>query len=855
MPIKKVFVLIFLGIGLSAFAQDLTRHNWYFGNSPDGIRFNRSDNTATSVNNQATPFGTGGSAVATDPGTANLLFYTDGNTVFDACHMQMLNGTGLTANSAANQPVVVSAVPGQANKYFIFTNTASFTTGGSISGSVVDMNLFGNAVFPTPAMGDVESKNAAIPGLPNRSEGMIIVPHNNGTDFWLITHEINSLNYSATLIDAGSYGGTFNTTTTSGVGLTITVANFAYNETLGKIAVSPQGPSTDALILDFDNTTGTFAFDRFIFNTGLPTTTNQSIYDIEWSTSGQYLYLSRHGEAGINANLFQYDYNNPTTTLASVLPSPVFRSFGIQYAPDSAIYHLYQETSGGPFLVGKITDTDSVASSVTYNAMPLGMNNINATQFSSFLPSENVNLVVNFTSIGTCQNSPTAFFSMVTPAADSLFWDFGDGNGARGASPIYTYTQPQAYNVTLTAFYQGQTQSTSQVVNIATFPLEIQLVQDTTACRSEFPPPRGTSTPAQFQVTAQVSGGTPASAIWSNGDTGLTLTPDSAGYYYVVVTDVSGCSAYAGVNVREYDLQDQRANIWYFGNHAGIDFNPLPNPPVALDDSAMDAPEGTSTISDRNGQVIFYTDGDKVYDRTHTEIATGIGGDPLSAQAALIVPVPGDETLYYIFTTQAIDGTSANELRYSLFDIKLNGGLGAVTQQNVLLFAKSTERITANGNWLITHEYGNNTFRAYPISPTGIGDPVFSSIGSDHTFKSVEAGQGYIKIGARNNVAVALSQPGVSNFVELFTLVDSSGRLTNFRQIDLNEPTGQVYGIEFSPGGNKVFATLKGSPTPSAVYEYFLDSLEMPYLRNITPQPAEELGALQIGPDGQIYLA
>ncbi len=852
---KNYLTLLLISYCSLAMAQDLGRNIWYFGNSPNGIRFNRADNSATSVTDQATPFGRGGSAVATDRGNSNLLFYSDGANVYDACHLVMPNGSGLTANSVANQPVAISSAPGQPGKYFIFTNTASFNVGGDVSRSVVDLNLFGNAVFPSPETGDVESKNAAIPGLTNRSEGMITVPHANGTDFWLISHEVNTQNYSATLINAASYTGTFNTTITAGVGLPIIVANFSYNAALGKVAVSPQGPDTDALILNFDNTTGTFSFDRFIFNSGFPTTANQSIYDIEWSFSGQYLYLSLHGEAGINANLLQYDYNDPSITLTSVLPTPVFRSYGIQLAPDSAIYHLYQAVDSGPFLLGRFANIDSVASEVNYDPLPFGADNVDGIQLPSFLPQENVNIAVSFTSIGTCQNAPTTFFSTVTPAADSLIWDFGDGNGARGVSPIHTYEDAQTFNVTLTAYFQGQMQTAAQPVTINAFPLELQLVQDTTACRSEFPPPRGTSTPQQFEVTATVSGGTPVSAIWSNGDTGLTLTPDSAGFYYLVITDASGCSAYAGVNVREYELMDQRANIWYFGNRAGIDFNPLPGPPVALDDSAMDAPEGTSTISDRNGEVIFYTDGDKVYDKTHAEIATGIGGDPLSAQAALIVPVPGDETLYYIFTTQAIDGTSANELRYSLFDLKENTGLGAVIQQNILLFAKSTERITANGNWLIAHEYGNNTFRAYPISAAGIGDPIFSSIGSDHSFKTTQTGEGYMKLGPRGNLALALSTPGTSNLIELFTLVDSTGLITNFRQIDLNEPNGQVYGVEFSPGGNKLFATLKGAPAPSAVYEYFLDSLEQPFLRNITPEPAQELGALQVGPDGQIYLA
>jgi hypothetical protein len=81
-----------------------------------------------------------------------------------------------------------------------------------------------------------------------------------------------------------------------------------------------------------------------------------------------------------------------------------------------------------------------------------------------------------------------------------------------------------------------------------------------------------------------------------------TLTPDSAGYYYVVVTDATGCTTYAGVNIREYDAVDQRANIWYFGQNAGIDFNE--QPPIAIT-GPLNTPEGCSVISDRNGQLFF----------------------------------------------------------------------------------------------------------------------------------------------------------------------------------------------------------------------------------------------------------
>ena len=845
----SVAVLFTLASFNPIFAQDLSQHNWYFGNSINGIRFNRGTNVAQPVTNQAIPFARGGAAVATDPATANLLFYTDGIRVYDACHLAMPNGNGLNGQPDANQPVAIAPMPGQTNRWYIFTNSANFTTGGSISQSEVDLNQFGNAVFPAPALGVVGAKNVVMPGLSNRSEGMIVVPHANRIDFWLITHQNGSQSYSATLINATA---TFPTIVSSGVAFPTSVANFSYHSQTGKIAVSPQDPNTDALILNFDNATGLITFDRFIFNSGLAASNGQSIYDIEWDPKGRYLYLSRFGDTGINASVLQYDYQNPAITLAPVATAPLFRSYGLQLAPDSAIYHLYQAVSGGPFLLGKFTNTDTIASRVINTQSLFSSTDFNSTQFPAFKPKDSVIMNVSFTVQGTCQNSPTSFFPVVTPNADSLRWDFGDNNGSGSWSPIYTYGNAGTFNVTLNAFYRGQTQSTTLPVTINPFALQLQLVQDTTACKDEFPPPRGTSSPTQFSVKVSIQGGTPASIVWSNGDLGDTLTPDSAGYYYVVVTDATGCSAYAGVNVKEYGLQDQRFNVWYFGNKAGIDFNF--QPPVALDNSAMDAPEGCAIVCDRNGDVIFYTDGDKVYDKTDTEIDNGIGGDPAASQSSIIVPVPGDETLYYIFTTQAINGTAPYELRYSLFDLKLNSGNGALVEKNVLLFSKSTERVTSNGQWVIVHEYGNNIFRSYPITQQGIGQPVYSEIGSDHVFKTQQNGEGYMKIGPRNNVAVALSTPGTSNLVELFTLNDSTGLLTNYRKIDLKEPNGQVYGIEFSPGGNKVFATVKGSPTPSQIFEYFLDSLERPFFKQRINQNTE-LGAIQLGPDGQIYTA
>ena len=847
-------------------AQSYTGYNWYFGNSPQGVRFSRSDNSATLANTQAVPFGTGGSAVASSTINGDLFFYTDGDNVYDVSNTVMPQGTNLGANTSANQPVVIGKVPGSETQYYIIVNTADNTTGGSISTRIIDMAAFGNATFPTPALGDATSTTNSAPIVTGRSEAMITIPHANGDNFWLITHASGSPDYTVTLFTPT---GPTTTTTFPAVGLIDYAANFAFHPGTNRIAVSPQEAGRNVEVVNFDPATGALTFDQSVPNSAVASATDQAIYDTEFSSSGRFLYISRSGETGVPADVQQYDLDNPTNSLVSILPQPntIFRSYGLQMAPDSTIYHIYQATSGGPYLVGQISDTDSVAANVIYTAKAFPGNlDFKGTQFPSFAPRDTVILNVTFTVDGLCANAPSAFFPTVTPGADSLSWDFGDGSGSSDWSPVHTYTAGNTYNVAVTAFLNGQETTTTQPVTITDFDTQLSLVQDTTACSCELPfpknpPPGGTGSCTMFSVTANVSGsGTPVLQWFGPGGlipgaTTATLSPDSAGYYYLVAT-VGGCSTYAGVNIKEYGVQDQRANIWYFGNQAGLDFNPLPDDPVvAISNPVMNAPEGTSTISDRNGQVVFFTDGDKVWNRANVEIASGIGGDPGSAQAALIIPVPGDETLYYIFTTQEVYGTGTYELRYSLFDLKMNNGTGGLLEQNVLLFAKSTERITGNGNWLIAHEYGNNSFRAYEITDQGISNPVISAIGSDHTVTSAENGQGYMKLGPQNRLAVALSTPGTSNIVEVFDFADSTGVVSNFRTANLNNPDGQVYGLEFSPGGNKLFATLQGATT-SQVVEFAFDSLANPYLKKPPIAPvSEELGAIQIGPDGQIYVA
>lgn len=59
----------------------------------------------------------------------------------------------------------------------------------------------------------------------------------------------------------------------------------------------------------------------------------------------------------------------------------------------------------------------------------------------------------------------------------------------------------------------------------------------------------------------------------------------------------------------------KEASIWYFGQKAGLGFNS--GSPVALTDGALSTDEGSASIADSPGNLLFYTDGVSEWNRQH----------------------------------------------------------------------------------------------------------------------------------------------------------------------------------------------------------------------------------------------
>ena len=182
--------------------------------------------------------------------------------------------------------------------------------------------------------------------------------------------------------------------------------------------------------------------------------------------------------------------------------------------------------------------------------------------------------------------------------------------------------------------------------------------------------------------------------------------------------------------------QIQRTYHWYFGDHAGIDFSS--GTAVADTNGQVNTWDGCSSISDETGNLLFYTDGSTVWNKNHAVMqnGTGLWGHWSSHQNSLIVPKPLSQFIYYIFTTDAWENNFVHGLCYSVVDMTLDGGFGAVTNKNILLVAPTNEQLQATYHkncrdiWVITHKRNQEKFYAYLVTAQGISAPVISTIGN-----------------------------------------------------------------------------------------------------------------------------
>lgn len=306
-------------------------------------------------------------------------------------------------------------------------------------------------------------------------------------------------------------------------------------------------------------------------------------------------------------------------------------------------------------------------------------------------------------------------------------------------------------------------------------------------------------------------------------------------------------------------IGQKQNDIWLFGLGAGLDFST--GTPVKIENALMFSKEGCAVISDANGQLLFYTNGVKVWNANHQVMANGNGLkggiETSSTNQAIIVPYPNRPNLYYIFTTDERAGVDG--LHYSIVDMSLNNGLGNISQKNIYIYSPTTERLAlarhSNGSsfWLITHGWQTNEFITYEINENGFNDhPIISKVGAEHHPRNSSNlnSRGYIAFNSDfTKMAIAVYK---DNFVELFDFNTCEGTISNTittDQIDL------PYGVAFSPNDKWLYVTnLDGE-----LYQLDVNATtddEFGNSANLVGETDEDnLSAIQQGPDGKLYVA
>lgn len=332
----------------------------------------------------------------------------------------------------------------------------------------------------------------------------------------------------------------------------------------------------------------------------------------------------------------------------------------------------------------------------------------------------------------------------------------------------------------------------------------------------------------------------------------------------------------------------KQANNWYFGNKEGLNFNTSPATP--LNDGQIisngtvgpnESSSGTGSISDSQGNLLFYTNGITVWNKNHTIMQNGQGlyggSDGNVIQSGLIVPAPGHPNLYYIFSVDNPSQAGQHGLSYSEVDLSLDSGLGAVTSnKNIQLATSVASKVTAtfhsDGNqvWVVAHVMDSNEFIAFLVSANGVfTTPVTSSTG-ETLLISLEDFSGQMKF-SPNGKRIGFSNPIFNKKLQVFDFDATTGVISDpiVSMGSDNFSAGFIFGpwgFEFSPNSQLIYVTegdnLFGFGS-SKLHQLNLtagdetaiiasDVVLKQYVTDDTGHLRTMCG-LQLGPDGKIY--
>lgn len=507
---------------------------WYFGNLA-GLNFNTTPPTILANSAMYTAYSCGSAADA----NGNLLFYTNGLSIWNKQHQVMANGTGLqSCTNYYSHSGLTLKKPGSSTLYYVFTlDCPSGNMGPSnFRYSIVDMSL-------AAGLGSVTVKNAPI--YSPAAGKIAAVRHCNGIDAWVVTHEMNTNVFRAYLLTAA---GLSTVPVISAIGAAYTAGNWGgtirVSQNGQRLAISATGQNVcDFDVFDFDATSGVISNDINLLNINDNMT---GAWGLEFSPDATKLYGALWGSG--YPGIFQWDLcaGSPAAMAASIntLSSTLGISRGeLQLGPDNKIYiarWFKPELAviNNPNALGSACNYSETGQSVASNSCITGLPNFISEINKVPLPPFGSGMSACNTLTFSLPATPGFTLSGCASNGYSLVgqqWDFGDpGSGSNNvslsATPMHTFTATGTYTVRLVLYYTcGVTNDTLKQQVVVPGPPVIGITGKTNVCQ-------GGST----SITA--TGAT--SYTWSTGvqSASVVLTPSTT-TIYTVTGAVGSCTA------------------------------------------------------------------------------------------------------------------------------------------------------------------------------------------------------------------------------------------------------------------------------------------------------------------------
>jgi hypothetical protein len=317
-------------------------------------------------------------------------------------------------------------------------------------------------------------------------------------------------------------------------------------------------------------------------------------------------------------------------------------------------------------------------------------------------------------------------------------------------------------------------------------------------------------------------------------------------------------------------LGQNRNSIWCFGDSAGIDFRDTAN--VVPIFTGMDGRGSCVSIADSLGNLLFYanTRGGMAVNSTlvwNKNNQVMENGDSIVGQAwyneLVIVPMPDNPNQYYLFCI-GVTSISSQGFYYSVIDLSLNSGLGAVVQKNIPLIAgvriADCVKAIKHGNgrdWWVTVKLSggtqHNRFFVYLVTPSGISSPMVQDFNNctDVDLQRVSFSSASSKI----------MQINASGFMCEYNFNRCSGNISNPQVIfseQVSNSSRQFWEGSYSPNDSLFYVSTTWSSAPndtSRLLQYNLFSFDIPGSCDTLQETRSPIstGAPRLGPDNKIY--